>query len=179
MQSEVLYTLFIALTGLERLVELAISRKNAAHSFARGGVEYGARHFPFMVALHAGLLVGCVAEVWLLHRSFIPALGWPLLVVALLCQLLRYWVITTLGHQWNTRVIVVPGARRVTGGPFRFVPHPNYVGVAIEGVVLPMLHMAWLTAIIFSVLNALLLATRIRCEEEALGKLAPTAPAPK
>lgn len=168
MVSAALYTAFIALTGLERLVEMRVSKRNAEWSFARGGVEYGQGHFPFMVVLHTGFLFGCVAEVWLLGRVFEPWIGWPLLVVALLCQALRWWVITTLGPRWNTRVIVVPGLARVEGGPFRYLPHPNYLAVVVEGVVLPMIHGAWVTAVIFTVLNALLLRVRIRCEDAAL-----------
>lgn len=169
--SALLYGLFVLATGVERLVELVISKRHAALAFARGGVEHGRRHFPVMVVLHTGLLVACVAEVVLLDRPFIGALGWPMLVVALLCQAGRYWVIASLGEQWNTRVIVVPGAGRVTRGPYRFawLRHPNYWIVAIEGIALPLVHSAWITAIVFTVLNAvLLLGFRIPVENRAL-----------
>jgi methyltransferase len=140
---------------------------------ARGGREYGQRHFPWMVALHTGLLLACIAEVVLLGRPFIPVLGWPMLLVALACQAGRYWVIRSLGHQWNTRVIVVPGAERVRArGLYRVMTHPNYVIVAIEGVALPLVHTAWITAIAFTVLNAvLLLGFRIPTEDKALREL--------
>jgi methyltransferase len=173
--SVVLYIAFVLATGGERLFELVISKRNAAAAFARGGVEYGQRHFPWMVALHTGLLLACVAEVVLLDRPFIAALGWPMLVLAVLCQVGRYWIIRSLGEQWNTRVIVVPGARRVTDrGPYRWrwLPHPNYVIVAIEGIALPLVHTAWITAIAFTVLNAiLLLGFRIPTEDRALASL--------
>ncbi|TPX05211.1 hypothetical protein FJ656_07750, partial [Schumannella luteola] len=96
------YTLLILATGGERVVELVISRRNAAWAAARGGVESGRRHFPAMVLLHTGMLLGCLAEVWLLGHPFLPWLGWPMLVVALACQAGRYWVIASLGRQWNT-----------------------------------------------------------------------------
>lgn len=168
--------LFIALilaTGGERIVELFVSRRNAAEAFAHGGVEYGKRHFPWMVALHTGLLVGSVVEVVALDRPFIPALGWPMLAVALLCQVGRAWIIRSLGRQWNTRVIVVPGAQRVRGrGLYRLLSHPNYVIVAVEGIALPLVHTAWITAITFTVLNAvLLLGFRIPVENRALREL--------
>src|SRR5690606_4228281 len=94
-----------------------------------------------------------------LHRPFIPWLGWPMLVLALVCQAGRWWIIRSLGHQWNTRVIVVPGAPRVRRGPYRWqwLRHPNYVIVAVEGVALPLVHTAWITALVFTVLNAILL----------------------
>jgi methyltransferase len=173
--SVVLYVALILATGGERLFELFISRRNAAAAFAKGGIEYGQRHFPWMVALHTGLLVACIAEVLLLGRPFIPALGWPMLVIALLCQGGRYWIIRSLGEQWNTRVIVVPGAKRVTDrGLYRWtwLPHPNYVIVALEGIALPLVHTAWVTAIGFTVLNAiLLLGFRIPTEDRALASL--------
>jgi methyltransferase len=169
------YLVLVLLTGVERIVELVVSKRNAEAAFARGGIEYGQRHFPWMVALHTGLLVACIAEVFLLDRPFIPALGWPMLVIALLCQAGRYWCITALGQQWNTRVIVVPGAGAVRArGPYRWswLRHPNYVIVAIEGIALPLVHTAWLTALVFTVLNAiLLLRFRIPTEDEALRKL--------
>lgn len=168
------YTLLVLATGVERLAELLISARNAQWAFARGGREYGRRHFPAMVALHTGLLVACVAEVWLLDRPFIPLLGWPMLVLVLLSQAGRYWVIASLGRQWNTRVIVVPGLGRVTRGPYRFawMRHPNYIIVAIEGIALPLVHTAWITAVLFTVLNAvLLLRYRIPTENLALSEL--------
>ena len=107
----------------------------------------------------------------LLHRNFIPALGWPMLAIVVAAQALRWWCITTLGYQWNTRVIVIPGAPRVTGGPYRLIPHPNYVAVIAEGVALPLVHTAWITALVFSALNAWLLSTRVKVENAALAGL--------
>lgn len=172
------YTILILATGAERIFELVISTRNSRWAFARGGVEYGRGHFPWLVALHTGLLVGCLAEVYLLQRPFIPVLGWLMLAIALLCQAGRYWVIHSLGHQWNTRVIVVPGLGRVVRGPYRFswLRHPNYLIVVIECVALPLVHTAWITAIVFTVLNAVLLAGfRIPTENRALATLDPPA----
>lgn len=168
MVSMILFTILVFAVGLERLAELVVAKRNLAWSLARGGRESGFGHYPFMVALHTGLLAGCVLEVWLGGRPFIPALGWPMLVLALGSQALRWWCIRTLGPQWNTRVIVVPNAGRVTGGPYRFLNHPNYVAVVVEGAALPLVHTAWLTALCFTVLNAVLLTVRIRTENSAL-----------
>jgi methyltransferase len=166
------YTLLIVAVGLERLAELVVSQRNLAWSRARGGVESGAGHYPAMVLLHTGLLAGCLLEAGLGHRPFLPALGWPMLAVVLLSQALRWWCIATLGHQWNTRVVIVPGAARVVGGPYRLLPHPNYLAVIAEGAALPLVHTAWLTAVVFTVLNGWLLSVRIRVENRALAGLA-------
>ena len=171
----ILYTAFVFATGLERLWELRISRRNAALAFERGGKEFGFSHFPWMVVLHTGLLFAAVAEVWIFDRPFLAVWGWVFLALAVLCQVGRYWVISALGDQWNTRVIVVPGATRVRRGPYRFtwLSHPNYWIVAIEGIALPMIHSAWVTAIAFTILNAiLLLGFRIPTENKALASLA-------
>lgn len=165
------YSALIVLVGLERLAELVVSQRNLAWSRSRGGIETGAGHYPAMVVLHTGLLVGCLAEVWLADRPFVPALGWPMLAVVLVAQGLRWWCIATLGPQWNTRVVVVPGAGRIGSGPYRYLPHPNYVAVVAEGIALPLVHTAWLTAVIFSVLNAALLRVRLRSEAGALSML--------
>jgi methyltransferase len=122
-----------------------------------------------MVALHTALLFGCVGEVALAGRPFLPALGFPMLALLAATQALRWWCIRVLGPQWNTRVIVVPGGRRIAAGPYRWLRHPNYLAVALEGIALPLVHTAWLTAAIFTLLNTPLLAVRIRCEAAALG----------
>jgi methyltransferase len=134
-----------------------------------------------MVALHTGLLIACPAEVWLADRPFVPALAWPMLAVLAGAQALRWWCIHTLGPRWNTRVIVVPGLPLVTGGPYRWrwLRHPNYVAVVAEGLALPLVHTAWITATVFTVLNAVLLTVRIRCENRALAAATtPTTTAP-
>jgi methyltransferase len=124
-----------------------------------------------MVALHLALLVGCVVEVAVMYRPFIPALGWPMLALVIAAQGLRWWCITTLGRQWNTRVVVIPGAPRIDGGPYRWISHPNYVAVAVEGLALPLVHSAWVTALAFTTLNAALLSTRVSVENSALARL--------
>jgi methyltransferase len=165
------YALLIGLVVVERVAELVVSRRNLAWSTARGAVEFGAGHYPVMVALHTGLLAGCLVEAIRLHRPFVPLLGWPMLALVLASQALRWWCIATLGRQWNTRVVVIPDAVRVTAGPYRVVPHPNYVAVVVEGIALPLVHTAWVTALVFTVSNAALLRTRIRVEDAALAGL--------
>ncbi|ANE80382.1 hypothetical protein A7U43_14665 [Mycobacterium adipatum] len=164
-----MYYLFIALIGAERLVELVVSRRNATWSFARGGREFGRGHYPVMVGMHAALLLSCVAEVFFAHRPFIPALGWPMVAVVAASTAVRWWCATTLGKHWNPRLIIVPGAELVRSGPYRWVHHPNYMAVAAEVVALPLVHSAWLTAIVFTIANAAVLRVRISAENRALG----------
>lgn len=170
MTSQLAYFALLSLVAAERLHELRLSRRNAALALARGGIELGREHFGAMRALHAGFLAACALEVALLSRAFEPWLGLPMLALALAAQALRYWAIATLGPRWNVRVIVTPGEPVVTGGPYRWLRHPNYLAVVIEGVALPLIHGAWLTAAAFSAVNAWLLRTRIRVEERALAE---------
>ncbi|GLX96926.1 isoprenylcysteine carboxylmethyltransferase family protein [Herbidospora sp. NBRC 101105] len=165
------YAVLVALVGAERLAELVVAKRNLRWSLARGGIVAGQGHYPFMVVLHTGLLAGCLIEVYAADRPFVPALGWPMLALVAASQALRWWCIRTLGHQWNTQVVVVPGLKAVTGGPYRFLRHPNYVAVVVEGLALPLVHSAWVTALVFTVLNAGLMVVRIRCEEAALTRL--------
>lgn len=155
---------------MERLFELRLSRQNVRAQVDAGGVEYGESHYPVMVALHVGLLVGCVAEVWLLSRPFIPWLGYPMFTLVIVAAAGRFWVIRTLGNRWTTRVVVVPGLPLVTKGPYRFLDHPNYLIVAIEGFALPLVHTNWITALLFTVANGVLLRERLRVENAALAE---------
>lgn len=132
-----MYYLFILLIGVERLAELAVSRRNADWSFARGGREFGRGHYPVMVGMHTALLLSCIAEVAVAHRPFIPALGWPMVAVVVASTVVRWWCVTTLGKHWNPRLIIVPGADLVRSGPYRWIHHPNYSAVAAEVVALP------------------------------------------
>src|ERR1700759_3011034 len=117
------YLLLIGAVAVERLAEVVVAERHRSVSKERGGVEFGAGHYPAMVTLHTALLAACLLEPILLNRSFIPALGWPMLAIVIAAQVLRWWCITTLGRQWNTRVIVVPGATRITAGPYRLFSH--------------------------------------------------------
>lgn len=171
MTGYIAFTALVALVALERVAELVVSRRNLRWSKEHGGVEYGHAHYPFMVMLHVFLLVGCLVEVWVWQRPLIPALSIVMLMLVLASQALRWWCITTLGKRWNTLVVIVPGMPRVTGGPYRWLNHPNYVAVVIEGIALPMVGFAWVTALVFTLLNIPLLAVRLRTENAALATL--------
>lgn len=161
-----MYYLLLLAIGIERLAELVVAKRHAKWAFAQGGKEYGREHYPAMVVIHTGLLAGCAFEAF--YRPFIPALGWTMLGLVVASQALRWWCVATLGRQWNTRVIVVPGLPLIDRGPYRWLKHPNYVAVVVEGFALPLVHTAWITAIAFTVLNAFVLFARIRSEDAAL-----------
>jgi methyltransferase len=167
--SVALYLVLLVLVVIERLNELRVSRHNARVAFAAGGVERGQGHYRFMTVMHTLFLFACVGEVVLLHRAFPGWLGWVSLAVVVGAQALRAWAIASLGERWNTRVIVRPDAAPVTTGPYRFLKHPNYVAVIAEILFLPLVHGAWVTAVVFTIVNAGLLFVRIRVEEQALG----------
>lgn len=166
------YVLLVLAVAVERVAELRVSNRNRAWSLAHGGEETGAGHYPVMVVLHTALLIGCLVEAIGLHRPFVVPLGWICLALVLGSQALRWWCIVTLGHQWNTRVVVVPGMPAVTTGPYRWLRHPNYLAVVVEGAALPLVRSALITAIVFSCLNAALLRHRIAVEDRALRALA-------
>ena len=154
--------------ALERLVELHVSKRHAASSLAKGAREFGQDHYPYMVALHVGLLAGSAIEGFRRHRDSPPPHAAKMIALVALAQGLRWWAVASLGQQWSTRVIVMPGASRVTRGPYRLMRHPNYAAVVIEGAVLPLACGAPLTAASFTLANACLLRKRIACEESAL-----------
>ncbi len=166
-----LLVLAVGLLVLQRLLELWLSRRNERLLRSRGAVESGRGHYKPIVAMHASWLVSTFVE-GALRGPDLPAF-WPVpLALFLLVQPLRYWAILSLGENWNTRILVVPGAKLVRSGPYRYLKHPNYAVVAVEILTFPLIFGAWITALVFSALNAVLLFVRIRDENRALAELA-------
>jgi methyltransferase len=168
-----LFVLFalIALIIVQRLLELGHANRNLAWARANGGQEFAPEHYPFMVALHSSWILALLIEGWL-RGATTSSLWWLWLGLFIIAQVLRYMIILSLGKLWNTRIIIVPNAKLVRSGIYSFFKHPNYMVVALELLVTPLIFNAWLTAIIFSVLNAiLLLGFRIPAEERALETL--------
>jgi methyltransferase len=157
-----LATVILALVTLQRLGELILARHNTRALLARGGIEVGARHYPLIVAVHAAWLMA----LWILGRDQeVDLLALALFIVL---QGLRVWILVTLGARWTTRIIVLPGEKLIAAGPYRYLSHPNYVVVAAEMAVLPLaLHLPAI-AMLFTVLNAIVLTIRIRAETRAL-----------
>ena len=166
-------TCYLALVGLvavQRLAETARSRRHEKALRERAAQEFGAGHFPVMVALHTTWLFACAAEaIWLVSGPPNPFLAVGMLVVVIMGQALRLLAMRSLGERWTARVLVLPDEPLITTGAFTHVRHPNYVGVVLEIFALPLVFGCWRTAIFFTIANALLLRHRIAVEEEALG----------
>ncbi|MFD9391125.1 isoprenylcysteine carboxyl methyltransferase family protein [Streptomyces sp. NPDC060000] len=158
----------LSAVAVERLTELWLSWKHARWAKSLGGLEFGRGHFPFMVAAHVGLFAGVLTEVASGPRHFVPLVGGPALCVQVLVHAGRWWCVRSLGRHWNTRVIVVPGLPLVRRGPYRWFRHPNYLLVAVEGVTLPLVFTAWMTALLFTTANMAILTVRLRIENVAL-----------
>jgi methyltransferase len=162
-----LAAIVLALVTLQRLGELVLASRNTRALRARGAVEVGAGHYPFIVALHAAWLAG----LWVLGWDRPVNLAW--LGVFIVLQLLRVWVIASLGRRWTTRIIMLPGEALVRRGPYRFVSHPNYMVVAAEIAALPLTFGLGVYALVFSLLNAAVLYVRIHAENRALASAPP------
>lgn len=155
----------LAFLTAQRLLELVYAQRNTSRLLARGAVEHGRGHYPAMVAIHASFL----GALWF---STAPdaAMLWPLLIAFTLLQAARIWVLATLGPYWTTRIISSPDFPRITGGPFRFVRHPNYVVVTLEILTIPLIFgHVWIAAI-WTGLNAAILFVRIGAENAALAR---------
>ncbi|MGB6231556.1 MAG: isoprenylcysteine carboxylmethyltransferase family protein [Litorimonas sp.] len=159
--ADIAATLFLLYVIAERLIELPIARRNTKRLLAQGGVEHSPGHYPLIVAVHVGWILAMV----ILGHDGPVVIGWLLVYAAL--QALRVYILGTLGRRWTTRIIVVPGERKVTKGPFALVPHPNYLLVIAEILVAPLVLGLWEVAAIFGALNAAVLVIRVSAEERA------------
>lgn len=162
-----LFYIIITIVIFQRLVELFIAKRNEKWMRSQGAFEAGAGHYPIMVSMHTAFFISLILEVLVIDRPLSP-LWIPLLSLFLIAQIARVWCLTSLGKFWNTKIIILPGANVVRKGPYQFIRHPNYVIVAIELLVLPLLFSAYFTAIVFSLLNLWMLSVRIPTEEKAL-----------
>jgi methyltransferase len=166
--SAILYTLFLAAVGAGRLIEMHVSRRRQRALSAHGVVKVAEPHFRWMVLLHSGVLAGAALEVWLLARPFIPALAFPMIALFILANLLRWWVIHTMAEHWNVQVMNSMSLGVVVGGPFRWIRHPNYLAVFVELLAAPLIHTAWLTALIGGLAHVWVLRQRLAVEEAVL-----------
>lgn len=160
---------FILIIALQRLFELRLSKRNENIILRRGGREHAPEHFIYMKLIHLSWLIAMPLEVWYFERPFRIYLFIVALALTLTGQFLRYAAISTLKDRWTVRIMTLPKAAPVVDGIFRFVRHPNYFGVILEIMAIPLLHSAYITAFTFSIANAFLLRVRIRAEEHALG----------
>ncbi len=162
------YLALLGLVGIGRLVELGISRRNQRQLEKQGVRKVAEPHFRWMVLLHGGVLIAAAVEVVVLHRPLIPALAIPMAVLFVLANLLRWWVIRTLAGHWNVQVMASSNVGVVTSGPYKWVRHPNYAAVMIELFALPMIHTAWITALVGTIANLKVLQRRLAVEDGVL-----------
>lgn len=163
----ILNLVILSIVTAERLVELLLANRNTRRLLGRGAKEYAPGHYPLIVALHASWL----ATLWWLAPG--RSIDAALLLLFVIVEFGRIWVLASLGPRWTTRIIVLEGAPLVRKGPYRYLDHPNYVVVAAEIALLPLVFGLWRTALVFSLMNALLLAVRIRAENRALAQAHP------
>ena len=162
------FLILLGCVGVERVVELLLSRRHQRELASGGARKHNDPQYRWMVALHTGVLIGAAAEVILLRRPFIAPLAAVALLLFSLATLLRWWVIRTLGVHWNTEVVNSAPLGVVSGGPFRWIRHPNYLGVFVELIALPLIHTAWITAALAAAGNVFVLRNRLLIEERLL-----------
>jgi methyltransferase len=162
------FLVLLVCVGAERLLELQVSRLHQRRLASCGATKTKDPRYRWMIALHTGVLIGAALEVTLLRRPFLVWLAIPALLLFVSATLLRWWVIRTLGIHWNTEVVDSAALGVVTDGPFRWIRHPNYLGVIVELIALPLIHTAWITAALAAAGNALVLRNRLRVEEPVL-----------
>lgn len=165
-----LFAIFLLVILLQRGIELAITKKNELSMKRQGAIEFGQRHYPFIIAVHALFLVTVSLEVLIGEKQLSHV--WPLILsLFLLTQIVRIWVVVSLGSFWNTKILVLPQASVIKRGPYRFLKHPNYLVVTLEFLLIPLMFNAYYSALIFTLLNFVILSVRIPSEERALRRL--------
>lgn len=164
------FWIFIAILIIQRLSELFLARRNEKYVRSHGAREYDAKGYKVIVLMHIAFFISLIAEYVLLGRTL--SSYWPaLLILFLLTQILRYWAISTLGYYWNTKILVTPGSRAIISGPYKYIKHPNYLAVVVEIAVIPVLFSCYITAVLFTIINLIVLKRRIKIEEKALSTL--------
>ncbi len=169
MASLTFFTGLVLFIVLARLAEGVVSQMNTQWAQSRGGVEHGAKLAPAIQLWAAGLYVCALAEAWFSGHPFVAPLAVLMTVVTLMAEALRWWAIQTLGPHWTARILVVPGMVVVGRGPYRFLRHPGYLAAIAQSVALPLVHSAWWTATVFTIVGVALMARRVGLEEAALG----------
>jgi len=162
-----LFIIFYILLVVQRLVELRLAKNNEQNVREKGAVEYDAKGYKYIVLLHTGFFISLLVEKIFLNREF-NIFSIIFFIVFILTQLLRYWAISSLGKYWNTKILVVPDLNLITKGPYKYLRHPNYIAVIIEIAVIPLIFSCYITSVVFTLLNLIVLRRRIRIEEQAL-----------
>lgn len=166
--SVLLFLLLLLVVAALRIVELRISKRHQQDMKAQGAAKAKDPIFPVMAMFHTLVLIGAAVEVVFLHRPFLPALAIPMIVLFILANVVRWWVIRTLGQHWNVEVMDSTRLGVITTGPFRYVRHPNYAAVFVEMIALPLIHTAWITALVGAIAHVAVLSVRLSAEERVL-----------
>jgi len=154
---------------IQRLIEIRISKKNEKWLRSEGAIEHGKKHYKFIVILHILFFISMIVEYNSSDRSNeLNTINYLFLVFFFILQISRIWVLRTLGKYWNTRILRIPGSQLIKAGPYKYFKHPNYIIVVCEIFTIPMIFNLFLTAIVFTILNAVMLSIRIRSENNAL-----------
>ena len=161
------FIIFITVVIVQRISELILAKKNENYLRCRGAVEYDKWGYKYIVLMHILFFISVITEFVFLGRQLNEY--WKVLLIIFICtQLLRYWAIFTLGRRWNIKILVLPNSEPIRSGVYKYLKHPNYIAVIIEIAVIPLLLSCYYTAIVFSILNLIVLKRRIRIEEKAL-----------
>jgi methyltransferase len=166
--SRIAYVMLLVAVGAGRFIELGVSRRNQKSLIAKDASRVSEPRFQWMMFVHAIVLVGAGLEVILLRRPLIPALAISMGILALLSNMLRWWVIRTLRSHWNVQIMNSARLGVVSSGPYRWVRHPNYVAVFVELISLPLIYSAWISAVVAAVGNGWVLYSRIEVEDQML-----------
>lgn len=165
-----LFWIIVAILAIQRLIELLIARRNERIVRANGAHEYDQKGYKVIVLMHIAFFISLISE-YVFFGKTLNHYWIPLLILVLSAQVLRYWAITSLGHYWNTKILVTPNTTPISRGPYKYIRHPNYLAVIVEIAVIPLIFSCYLTSIIFTILNLIVLKRRIRIEEQALSTL--------
>ncbi len=165
----IFFWVFFAFVISQRALELVLAKRNEKALKSKGALEFDEKGYRYIVAIHIAFFISLALEEVLLPRG-LNRYWVLLLIIFFIAQAVRYWAIATLGVYWNTKVLVVPGSQRVRGGPYKYVEHPNYMAVIVEIAVIPLIFSCYITAILFSMINLVLVRRRVKIEEDALGK---------
>jgi len=166
------FLIFIIFVILQRLAELVVAKRNEKKLFSLGAVEYDCAGYKVIVAMHTLFFISLIGEYVFLQNGIGLSSFWiPLFIVFLFTQFIRYWALASLGKYWNTRIIILAGSPRIRKGPYKFLNHPNYVAVIIELLVIPLMFECYITALVFTLANLIVLKRRIKLENQALSQL--------
>lgn len=171
----IFFWIFFAFLVSQRALELLLAKRNEQIVKSKGALEFDRDGYKYIVAMHVAFFISLVLEKFSLQRELNKF--WVLfLLIFLIAQILRYWAISSLGVYWNTKVLVIPDSQRTTMGPYKYLKHPNYIAVIAEIAVIPLIFSCYLTSILFSIINLILVRRRIEIEENALENISGRVP---